>query len=424
VGKFLMPSLGSDMESGTLVEWEKNPGDAICRGDVLAVVETQKGAIEIEAFENGILTKQLIEIGTAVPVGTPLAVIDSVTSSTKVDTEAAVESVYTNPSTQSVDTEVEPSIHESVDLAVSAARTKEVDSAVGVTADTNKHASEQSLLENASTNRIRITPAARALAENLGLAIDTLAGSGPSGAIVLDDVCRFSSVKGEFAQPLEAMRTAIAAAMTRSKKEIPHYYLAHTIHISAAKAWLEYFNAQRDASQRILLGVLLLKAVALACEKFGEFNGYYTDGRFQPSDHVHAGMAINLRGGGLVAPAIHNTHELNIDQLMECMLDLVKRVRAGRFRAAELSDPTITVSSLGDRGVNSLIGIIYPPQVAIVGFGTPVIRPLVDDNGDIHAGTFIDVTLAADHRVSDGHRGALFLRFIQKQLEHPESLVS
>ena len=403
MGEFIMPSLGSDMEAGTLVEWEKNPGDKVSRGDVVAVVETQKGAIEIEAFENGILTRQLIEIGTEVPVGTPMAVIDSATSSTTPDDTVTV-------------------------------------------------------VECIDGERKRITPAARACARKVGLDANTLTGSGPSGAVVLDDVLSATSVPHEAVdlnpqkqdeeqrlvieeslskviiapdkvqpepvQAMAAMRSAISAAMSRSKKEIPHYYLAHTINISATMAWLEDINSKRDLSQRLLLGVLLLKAIAKACNKYGEFNGHWQDGDFHPSDTVHVGMAINLRGGGLVAPAIHDTHELDIDQLMERMRDLVERVRAGRFRATELSDPTITVSSLGDRGVNSLLGVVYPPQVALVGFGTPSLRALVGDDGDIHAGTVIDVTLAADHRVSDGHRGALFLRFIQKQLEHPEELIS
>lgn len=410
-----MPSLGSDMEAGTLVEWEKNPGDTVSRGDVVAVVETQKGAIEIEAFENGILTKQLIEIGTEVPVGTPMAIIDSATSSA-----TPIAALDSKTSSATLDTVI--------------------------------------AAESLGEERRRITPAARACAEKADLDTNTITGTGPYAAVVLDDVLNVTRVHDEVIGPdprqqvkeqhpvveesssaiikdldkvlpepiqaMAAMRAAISAAMTRSKKEIPHYYLAHAINISAAIAWLEDINAKRDPSQRLLLGVLLLKAVAMACKKYDEFNGHYLNDFLQASDTVHVGMAINLRGGGLVAPAIHNTHELDIDQLMARMRDLVERVRAGRFRAAELSDPTITVSSLGDRGVNSLLGVVYPPQVAIVGFGTPSLRALVGDDGDIHVGTVIDVTLAADHRVSDGHRGALFLRFIQKQLEHPEELTS
>ncbi len=248
-------------------------------------------------------------------------------------------------------------------------------------------------------HRLRISPAARKLAGELGIDIALLSGSGPQGAIILEDVradssSKRSTVTGDSVQVSRAatigqsatstdtsssladMRRAIAAAMARSKREIPHYYLAHTIDISMAEQWLTDENADRDPSRRILLGALLLKAVALAAQKYPEFNGYFKDGEFQTSAKVHAGMAVNLRGGGLVAPAIHNTHELDVESLMISMRDLIERVRHGRFRASELADPTITVSSLGERGVLSLYGVIYPPQVAIIGFGTPTRAPM------------------------------------------------
>lgn len=169
------------------------------------------------------------------------------------------------------------------------------------------------------------------------------------------------------------------------------------------------------------MGVLFVKAVARAAKKYPEFNGFFDEGAFGPSPVVHAGVAINIRGGGLVAPAIHDADTLELDVLMEKMRDLVARVRAGRFRSSELADPTITISSLGERGVESLYGVIYPPQVAIVGVGMPVTRPWVVD-GLIVPRQLVTLTLAGDHRVSDGHRGALFLRAIENQLLEPEAL--
>ena len=152
--------------------------------------------------------------------------------------------------------------------------------------------------------------------------------------------------------------------MARSKREIPHYYLAHEIEMSACEDWLSRRNAERPPEERLLLGALLVKAVALAARKFPAFNGFYRDGKFEAAPSVHIGTAIAIRGGGLIAPAIHDVDRLSLDDLMMKMRELIERVRAGRIRSSEIADPTITVSSLGERGVETLYGIIYPPQVA------------------------------------------------------------
>ena len=162
-------------------------------------------------------------------------------------------------------------------------------------------------------------------------------------------------------------------------------------------------------------------ATALAVQRFPEFNGRFEGGAFTPSAAVHAGVAISIRGGGLIAPAIHDAADLSLDELMAKMRDLVARVRAGRFRSSEIADPTVTISSLGDRGVETIYGVIYPPQVAIVGFGRLVDRPWAV-NDALAVRPVVTTTLAADHRVSDGHRGALFLARIGDLLQKPEAL--
>jgi pyruvate dehydrogenase E2 component (dihydrolipoamide acetyltransferase) len=169
------------------------------------------------------------------------------------------------------------------------------------------------------------------------------------------------------------------------------------------------------------MGVLFVKAVALALKKFPELNGFDHGGRFEAAAGIHVGTATAIRGGGLLAPAIHDVDTLDLDTLMDRLRDLVARVRAGTLRSSELSDPTITVSSLGERGVDRLYGIIYPPQVAIVGFGTPSPRPWVVD-GQVVPRTLVTATLSADHRHSDGHRGALFLAEVGQHLQEPETL--
>jgi len=397
MGLFRMPSLGADMEAGTLVEWLKKAGDKVASGDTIAVVETQKGAIEIETFEAGVIERLMTEVGQTVPVGTPLAMI-------RVQGEKALPEPQLAPA-----------------RAVPAPAAPSAPAPVRPVAVTRLAAGE-----------IKASPAARKFAAEHGLDLAGIDGTGPEGAVLFVDVeaalrrgapAAGAAAAAEPKKPsgLEGMRAAIAAAMARSKREIPHYYLGHAADITASLEWLAARNADRPPADRLLYGALLLKAVATALGQFPEFNGFYRDGRFEPSKSIHVGMAVALRGGGLVAPAIHDTDRLPLDRLMGQMRDLANRVRAGRFRSSEMADPTVTLTSLGERGADWVMPVIYPPQVAILGAGTPTAEPWVVE-GRVVARQVCHLTLGADHRVSDGHRGALLLRAIADLLRSPEQL--
>src|SRR5208337_4959107 len=220
---------------------------------------------------------------------------------------------------------------------------------------------------------------------------------------------------------LAEMRKAIAAAMSRSKREIPHYYLWETVDLHAALAWLEHFNAERPPIERILPAVLFLKAAALALHEQPKLNGFYENGAFVPGDGVHVGWAIALRGGGLIAPAIREADKKPLAELMAAMRDLVERSRRGGLRGSELTSPTVTVTNVGDRGAETVTGVIYPPQVALVGFGRAGPRPWTVD-GRVEVRTLVNLSLAADHRVTDGHFGGLCLASIVRRLQEPENL--
>jgi pyruvate dehydrogenase E2 component (dihydrolipoamide acetyltransferase) len=209
--------------------------------------------------------------------------------------------------------------------------------------------------------------------------------------------------------------------MSRSKREIPHYYLSKTIDMHRSLAWLRDENTRRPVAERILYGALLLKAVALALHDVPELNASWTDGRVEIRPQIHVGVAIALRQGGLVAPALHDTDRLTLGELMNKLRDLVNRTRAGSLRSSELSDPTITVTSLGEQGVESVYGVIYPPQVAMIGIGKIVERPWCVE-GQVVPRSVVTVTLSADHRVSDGHRGGLFLAALDRLLQEPSKL--
>ena len=401
--EFKMPALGSDMDEGTLDEWLVKPGDKVTRGQVVAVVETTKAAVEIECWQEGTVHELLVPVGETVQVGTALATLVALG-------EHAEKRPRKRP---------RPSIKPTPAAAPSSAPV-----AVVTPPTTPQH-------------RRWVSPAARRLAQTLHVDVDAVTGTGPQSAVTISDVEHAAATlehttaakepatkpktKATPAERAAQMRKSIAAAMSRSKREIPHYYLADEIILENSLTWLTTRNAQRSIDERVLPAVLLLKAVGIAAERFGEFNGFWRGDGFQPATGVHVGVGISLRGGGLVAPAIHDVPEKKLDELMDDLTDLVARARCFSLRSSEMSDPTITVTNLGDKGVDAVFGIIYPPQVALVGFGQPAQRVCVIDGG-IRVVTAVQATLAAAHRASDGHRGALFLTAINELLQQPDLL--
>jgi pyruvate dehydrogenase E2 component (dihydrolipoamide acetyltransferase) len=217
------------------------------------------------------------------------------------------------------------------------------------------------------------------------------------------------------------MRQAIARLMSRSSREIPHYYLATTVDLAAALGWMRERNRDLDIGHRLVPAALLLKAVALAARRHPALNGHWLDDAFRPADSVHLGVAVSLRGGGLVAPALRDAQDLPLVDLMARLKDLVARARAGTLRGSELSDPTITVTNLGDQGVESVHGVIYPPQVALVGAGRVTDQPRAV-GGLLGVRPCLTLTLAADHRATDGYTGGRFLTEVDRLLQTPEEL--
>ncbi len=421
MAEFVMPSLGADMESATMVEWMVAPGATVKRGDVVAAVETAKGIIDIEIFDDGVIEQLLAEPGQQVAVGGVLATY--------------------KPSRAGLDVAPRP---QAAEVPV-----------VGERADQSGPGAPAAAAAAAElAARPRISPSARRRARELGLdeqLLATLTGSGPKGAITTDDVerahatARPSAVKsvapdtGAAQAPAVAparevptakarfaassdMQAVIAQAMTRSKREIPHYYLGTTIDMTRAFAWLEQWNTSHDVTERVLYAALLIKAVAVALEHSPDLNGFCRDGRHVASDSIHVGFAIRLIRGGLVAPAIADANLKSLPAVMNELRDLVRRARSGHLRNAELTGGTITISSLGEDSVETLYPVINPPQVAIVGFGSPLLRPWCVD-GELVAAKLIQATLSGDHRVSDGHRGAAFLAAVDHALQQPEELL-
>lgn len=404
--RFELPSLGADMDEGTLLQWHVQPGDSVKRGQVVAVVDTAKAAVDVEIWHEGVVAELLVQAGEKIPVGTVLATL-------------------LEPGEVAGEVAGEPPPPTRIPAPTSAPVPAR---ATVLTAD--RLPQTPPVL---AAPRRPVSPSARKRARELGIDPDSVAGSGGQAAVTLADVeaaARARDVASQAAVPAASsvdrareMRKAIAAAMTRSKREIPHYYLSETIPMATALAWLRQRNQALPITERMLPAVLMLKAVASALRRTPELNGFYREGQFQPAAAVHAGVAISLRGGGLLAPAIHDVGDKPLDALMRDLNDLVRRARSGSLRSSEMTDPTITVTNLGDQGVEAVFGVIYPPQVALVGFGRVVLRPWVQ-NSAIQALPVVCATLAADHRASDGHRGALFLAELRDLLQQPQALAT
>ena len=386
-----MPSLGADMKKGTLVEWKVQAGDRVRRGDIIAEVETEKGIIEIEVFMDGVVEKFLAEPGDEVPVGEVIAMI-------RTDGEGGAEPDASAPE---------------------AAEPPERQKPRPPPPETEK--------------RLKVSPAARKKAAELGLDLTGVHGSGPDGAIRLEDVEKASAAEetqkkrpapqtGPVTADFQAgMRRAIAKAMSRSNRDIPHYYLETRIDMSRAMKWLGEENQKRSVRDRLLSVVLLLKATALALAEVPALNGFWIEDRHEPSQAVHVGFAIALRQGGLIAPAIHDTDRKTLDELMTDVKDLIARTRAGKLKSSEMTDATATLTNLGDLGVETSFGLIYPPQVALVSFGRIMDQPWVE-NSMIGVRPVLSATLSGDHRATDGRTGARFLNALNLYLQEAEKL--
>lgn len=393
-----MPSLGADMECGTIVEWQVVPGDRVRRGDIVAVVDTEKATIEIEIFEDGVIDEILVPVGEEVAVGTPLARLTPTVSSPPT-TNGATAGPRGNGTT-------------------AAPPAKGAPPPSGALVDP-RHPSLGD--PDPEPPRGRSSPLARRRAKELGRDVTGVAGTGPGGAVTAADVERAAAAVPKAGAERPRPRHALAALMARSMREIPHFYLSTTIDMSSAMTWLADTNASRPPAERLLPAALLLKASALAARAVPRLNGFWVDDDFRPADGVHPGVAVSLRGGGVVAPAIHDADRLAVDELMAGLRDLVRRARAGGLRARELSEQTITVTSLGDQGAEAVFGVIYPPQVALIGFGRIAERPWAA-HGMLGVRPVLTATLAADHRANDGHQGSLLLAAIERALCEPENL--
>lgn len=483
MGQFTMPTLGADMEEGTLLEWLVAPGAQVHRGDVVAVVDTDKSAVDVEVFEDGVVSRLLVEPGTRVPVGTPLADIAAAGApSVPVEPFVPVEpSVPVEPAEQTVvapgPAAVPPVPAQPVPVTAPGtpaaptaspvvrrlAHSLDVDLAtVAGTGAGGRitHADVETAAHARAPGapalgapRVRSSPRARALAGQRGVDLSAVAGSGPDGAVRAVDLPPAPSrpaPSGAAVEPLQtrpvaaspvpvprpaappsahavdeqhraARRQATAHLMARSNREIPQYAVQTTLDVEPVLAELARRNSGRPVAERLVLAAALARATALAAARRPSLNGTWEDGDLRPAPAVHLGVSVALRGGGLVTPVLRDAQDLDLDGTMAALRGAVERVRRGRTRQGELDGGTLTLTNLGERGAETVHGVIFPPQVALVGVGRPVQRPWAVD-GLLGVRTVVTVVLTGDHRASDGHEGSLFLADLADLLAHPDTL--
>jgi pyruvate dehydrogenase E2 component (dihydrolipoamide acetyltransferase) len=391
--EYAMPSLGADMDEGRVIEWRVARGDTVHRGDLVAVVETEKSDIDIEIWHDGIIDEFLVDVGQLVDVGTPIARL------------------------RTIDSEQPP--------APSPASAPAPAPRVPTFAPPSTAAVAPPIA--ATGTRVPASPLARRLAADRGLDLAGLHGTGPGGAVIEADVVAASSTPAPSSRvdttkrSTDTMRTLIAERMTTANREIPHYHLARDLDLEPLDSWLAEHNSDRPIGERILPAACFIRAVALAAASHPELNGWWIDGRFEPADSVNVAMAISLRRGGLVTPHIERADERSLDEVMAALTERVAAARTGNLRSSWMTGASITITHLGDTGADLVHGVISPPQVALVGFGRSLARPWVIDD-TIVVRPIATATLAADHRATDGAIGSRFLATLAALTDHPEDL--
>ena len=393
---YVMPSLGADMDVGRVINWRVEIGDLVHRGDVMAVVETEKSDIDIEIWHDGVVEEFLVERQREVPVGTPIVRLRH-PDATESDDGRPTAPTHIAPASPAPASPAPAS-----PAPVPPSRPGRGD-------------------------RVLASPLARRLASERRIDLSTVVGSGPGGAVVEADLARgpepapVRATADSGSRTRDTMRRLISERMSKANREIPHYYLERDIDVAPLGEWLTDLNEERSIADRVLPAAVFIRAVALAARRHPELNGHWIADAFVPGEHVNVAMAISLRSGGLVTPKIEAAEDRTIGEIMSSLRELVAAARTGTLRASWMSGSTITITNLGDTGADLVHGVISPPEVALVGFGRTVDRPWVVD-GAVVPRPIITATLAADHRATDGAIGSRFLTTLAHLLEHPEEL--
>jgi pyruvate dehydrogenase E2 component (dihydrolipoamide acetyltransferase) len=420
-----MPKMGDGMEEGTIIAWLKKEGEPVAKGEAIAEIETDKARVPLESYEEGVLTKILVQPGETVPIGTAVAIVGEPTAQ-KTDSQRS------NGATAS-------STEESQNRLSSAQTTTNTATPLSQATITTSTQSEE---------RVRASGLARSIAKQYGIDLHQIKGTGPNGRIVERDVRAFlqtqttptapetapvverapesvpTTVPGQEIQP-SRMRRAIAERTRKSKQNIPHFYVTMVIEMDRARALLQELNADASDGNKITVNDLIVKACAVALTRVPEVNASWTDNNtIVRHEAIHIGIAVGIEEG-LIVPVVRDCQAKTLRQISAEAKQLIAKARSGQLKPEEYSGSTFSISNLGMMGVDEFTAIINPPDAAILAVGGIFREPVVvGDTDEIAIRARMKVTLSADHRVLDGVVAARFLQELKRVLEAPLSLLS
>jgi pyruvate dehydrogenase E2 component (dihydrolipoamide acetyltransferase) len=404
-----MPKLGFDMAEGILVEWVKEVGDEVEEEDIIAIIETDKANVEVTPFKTGVLRSFLVKEGDIVPVGEPIAVIGAA------DEEVDLDALGVTAEEEGVEEEEKPE-----PLAAVAVEPEEAPEAAG--------------------DRVAASPVTRRMADELGIDLTQIEGTGPGGRIIKRDLEAYLQERERVPErpapppiptpsyepateeydeaPLSPMRKTIGRRMIESKTQAPHFYVTMDVDMAAAMALRSQVNAMLPEENKVSVNDLMIKAAAIALQEFPNLNASFAGEVIHVHNRINIGIAV-ARETGLLTTVLKDCDKKSLAQIALEAKELVDRARKGRMQADDMVGGTFTISNLGMFGVEDFVAIINPPQAAILALGAVQRTPIVDEDGAIKAGTRMKATISADHRVTDGAEAARFMRSFKAILEEP-----
>ncbi len=418
--KILMPALSPTMEEGKLAKWLVQEGDTVRAGDILAEIETDKATMEFEAVDEGRIEKILVPAGSAgVKVNQPIAILAIEGEGDADISDSPAKKPDNAPATD-------------IETAMSSIR-------AAVSAETQTK-SENPPKDDAPTNRLFASPLARKLADQKGVDLTTITGTGPRGRVIAADLEnaqiapksaaptapeQLPDASGYFRAedvehiPHDSMRKSIARRLTAAKSQIPHYYLTMDCQLDTMLALRTRLNAQDGI--KLSVNDFIIKAAAAALQRVPEVNASWTESAILRHKHADIGVAVAL-DGGLITPIVFHAETKGLAAISAEVKSLAERAKNKKLKPSEFEGGTFAISNLGMFGISHFTAVINPPHAAILAVGAGTERPVIHD-GKIEIATVMTVTMSCDHRVIDGATGARFLQSFKTFIEDPASML-
>jgi len=401
-----MPKLGFDMAEGTLSKWVKSEKAAVEKGEILAEIETDKATVEVESSFTGIVHKHLVAEGTAVPVGTPIAVIAD--EGEQVDLDALVASSDAEPG-QAKEEQEEPQ------------------------AKTSPQATEPEASSDGESTFIKASPVAKRIAADKGISLAAISGTGPGGRIVKRDVEKAAQLQGSAPSAstprvqvkpgvdeqvkISNLRKAIGSRLTESRQTVPHFYITSMYDVAELIKTRKQLNAELPDDQRVSVNDFIIRAVALALRDYPNLNASLSGETLTRHGDINIGNAVAVENG-LLTVVVRNADQKPLTQISQEVNGMVSRVKAGKVKNEDIEGSTFTISNLGMYNVEDFVAIINPPEAAILAIGSAKEIPVVVD-GELGIGWRMKATISADHRITDGAEAAEFMQHLGLFLEQP-----